>query len=95
MEERLTQRGYKEMLDEAGSDLQLLHKTRYSLPYDGQVFQLNIYPFWTDKALVKIELNEEEGQVRLPPELKLIREVTGEWAFKDYTLAVTRGNLKS
>ena len=43
----------------------------------------------------KIELNEEEGQVRLPPELKLIREVTGEWAFKDYTLAVTRGNLKS
>ena len=87
VEERLTQRGYKEMLEEAGSALQLLHKTRCSLQYDGELFNLNIYPFWTDKAIVKIETNEENGQVRLPPELKLIREVTGELAYKDYSLA--------
>ena len=87
MEERLTQRSYKEMLEEAGDALQLLHKTRCSLQYDGQQFNVNIYPFWTDKAIVKIELNEEDGEVRLPPELKLIREVTGQVEYKDYTLA--------
>ncbi len=36
---------------------------------------------------MKIELNEEDGEVRLPPELKLIREVTGQVEYKDYTLA--------
>ena len=87
VEERLTQRSYKEMLEEAGEALQLLRKTRYSLQYDGQLFQLDVYPFWAEQAVVKIELNEENGQVRLPPELKLIREVTGERAYKDYTLA--------
>ena len=87
VEERLTQRSYKEMLEEAGEALQLLHKTRYSLQYDGQLFQLDVYPFWAEQAVVKIELNEENGEVRLPPELKLIREVTGEREFKDYALA--------
>ncbi len=87
VEERLTQRSYKEMLEEAGEALQLLRKTRYSLQYDGQLFQLDVYPFWQEQAVVKIELNEENGEVRLPPELKLIREVTGEREFKDYALA--------
>ena len=87
VEERLTQRSYKEMLEEAGEALQLLRKTRYSLQYDGQLFQLDVYPFWQEQAVVKIELNEENGEVRLPPELKLIREVTGEREYKDYALA--------
>ena len=86
VEERLTQRSYMEMMEEAGA-LQLLRKTRYSIPYQGQQFQLNVYPFWTDQAIVKIELNEENAQVQLPPELTLIREVTGEREYKDYTLA--------
>ena len=38
-------------------------------------------------TIAKIELNEEDGQVRLPPELKLIRDVTGEVEYKDYSLA--------
>ena len=87
VEERLTQRSYMEMMEEAGAALQLLRKTRYSIPYQGQQFQLNVYPFWTDQAIVKIELNEENAQVQLPPELTLIREVTGEREYKDYTLA--------
>ena len=87
VEERLTQRAYKEMLEEAGDSLQLLHKTRYSLPWEGQVFQMNVYPFWQDKAIVKLELNEENALVQLPPMLQLIREVTGEREYKDYALA--------
>ncbi len=90
VEERLTQRSYLEMIQEAGAGLQLLHKTRYTLHYDGQLFQLDLYPFWPKQAVVKIELNEENGIVRLPPELKLIREVTGERDYKDYALAAAQ-----
>ena len=92
VEERLTQRAYKETLEEAGDTLQLLHKTRYSIPWEGQVFQLNVYPFWQDQAIVKLELNEEDALVQLPPALNLIREVTGEREYKDYTLAALEKN---
>ena len=87
VEERLTQRSYKELLEEAGDSLELLHKSRYTIPFDGHLFQLDLYRFWQDRALVKLELNEENAELRLPPQLKLIREVTGEREYKDYTLA--------
>ena len=87
VEERLTQRAYLEMLQEAGPETQPLRKTRYSINYDGQLLKLDLYPFWQDQAVVKIELSEDDGEVRLPPELKLIREVTGEREYKDYALA--------
>ena len=48
---------------------------------------MNVYPFWQDKAIVKLELNEENALVQLPPMLQLIREVTGEREYKDYALA--------
>ncbi|MBR5095410.1 MAG: AAA family ATPase [Oscillospiraceae bacterium] len=92
VEERLTQRAYLELLKEAGSELRLLRKVRYSLSHDGQLFQLDLYPFWQDKAVAKIELNEDDAQVKLPPELALVREVTGEREYKDYELAVRYGD---
>ena len=87
VEERLTHRSYQEMLEEAGSEVHPLRKTRYSLNYDGQLLKLDLYPFWQDRAVVKIELNEKDAAVTLPPELKLIREVTDDRAYKDYVLA--------
>ena len=62
------------------------------ISYEGQLFQLDLYPFWQDQAVAKIELNEADAQVKLPPELELIREVTGEREFKDYALAVSYGD---
>ena len=86
VEERLSQKVYSHLLEEAGAG-PLLRKTRYCLSYDGQYFQLDVYPFWQDQAVVKIELSEQDGEVRLPPELTVLREVTGERAYKDAELA--------
>ena len=87
VEQRLSQKGYAHLLEEAEQDVPPLRKTRYTLNYDGQVFQLDVYPCWQDQAVVKIELDAEDAAVRLPPELTLLREVTGEPAYKDHALA--------
>ncbi len=86
VEERLTQRGYLEMLEEAGPEARPLRKTRYSINYEGQLLKLDFYPFWQDRAMVKVEQSEGD-ELRLPPELRQIREVTDDIAYKDYTLA--------
>ena len=52
-------------------------------------FEEEIYPFWKDKAIMEIELSSEEQQVRFPPEIKVIREVTDDPSFKNIALAKT------
>ena len=87
VEERLTQKVYSHLLEEAGAEPPL-RKIRYSLSYQKQLFQLDVYPFWDDRAVLKIELDEKDGEVAIPPELRVLREVTGELEYKDAVLAV-------
>lgn len=69
------------------SNLRKICKKRYRFPYAGKVVEVDIFPFWTDKALAEVELECEEETVELPPELKVIREVTEEKEFTNYNLA--------
>jgi CYTH domain-containing protein len=64
-----------------------IRKTRYCLTYDNQYFEIDVYPFWADKAIVEIELSDEETPVRFPKELAVIREVTEDEDYKNASLA--------
>ena len=62
-------------------------KTRYRVPYEGHVLEFDIYPFWNDRAIVELELSDEDTPVNFPPQLKIIREVTEDEAYKNEALA--------
>ena len=64
-----------------------IRKTRYCLTYDNQYFEIDVYPFWQDQAIVEIELREETQAIHFPKQLKVIREVTAEQAYKNASLA--------
>jgi CYTH domain-containing protein len=64
-----------------------LRKTRYVLPHGGLHIELDVYPFWDDQAIAEVELPSEDTPVVFPAEVKIIREVTGEKAFKNSELA--------
>ena len=87
VERRLTADEYNALLASADPDRGTIRKTRYCLIYDAQYFEIDVYPFWTDRAIVEIELRAENIPVRFPPELRLIREVTGDPAYKNAALA--------
>lgn len=87
IERRLTQREYLTLLMEADPSLHPIRKTRYCLTWDNQYFEIDVYPFWNDKAIVEIELSDESEEIRFPKELKVICEVTGDEQFKNYTFA--------
>ena len=63
-------------------------KTRYRLPYEGHMLELDIYPFWNDRAILEIELDSEDEMARIPNYLTVIRDVSGELAYKNRQLAV-------
>ncbi len=89
VERRISEEEYLEKMTQADPELMPIHKTRYCLTYDKQYFEIDVYPFWKDKAIMEIELSSEEQQVRFPPEIKVIREVTDDPSFKNIALAKT------
>ena len=78
---------------DADPEMHQIRKTRYCLTYENQYFEIDVYPFWKDRAIAEIELRDEETEVSFPKELKVIREVTEDENYKNAALAQTGGKL--
>ncbi len=87
VERRLTQKEYLELLMEADTSKRQIRKNRYCLTYEGQYFEIDVYPFWNDKAVMEIELSDENAEIRFPEKIKVIREVTDDPEYKNAKLA--------
>lgn len=87
VERRLSREEYESLLRDTPGEKRRLTKARYCLLYDGQYFELDVFPFWTDRALLELELSGEDEEIRFPPFLRLLREVTGEPGFRNFDLA--------
>lgn len=86
-ETRITQAQYTESI----KGQKVLYKRRYLLLYGEKCFELDIFPFWQDKALLEIELKAETESFALPPFLKVIKEVTQDKAYRNSVLAKIYG----
>jgi len=87
IEKRLSKDEYLELLMNADTTKHPIRKTRYCLVYKNQYFEIDIYPFWDDKAIVEIELNNENQEIIFPNKLKVIKEVTEDINYKNSSLA--------
>jgi len=87
IEKRLSKDEYLNLLMNADTDKHPIRKTRYCLVYKNQYFEIDIYPFWNDKAIVEIELNNENQEIEFPNELNIIKEVTNDRNYKNVSLA--------
>lgn len=86
-EERIGEDAYLTLLENADPDYRPIQKTRYLYVYDGQYFEIDVYPTMPNEAIVEIELCREDMAVRLPKCFHLIREVTDDPTYKNRALA--------
>ncbi len=87
IEKRLTQEEYLTLLMNADTSKKQIRKNRYCLTYNNQYFEIDVYPFWNDKAVLEIELSDENTAVKFPEEIKVIKEVTDDENYKNSSLA--------
>lgn len=87
IERRLSQAEYLELLMDADTSRKQIRKTRYCLIYKNQYFEIDVYPFWTDKAIAEIELSDENAEIIFPKQIKVIKEVTDDDSYKNVSLA--------
>ena len=86
-EKRLTKEEYLELLMNADPDLRQIRKTRYCFVHKNQYLEIDIYPFWNDKAIAEIELISEDQKIELPDFINVIDEVTDDINFKNSEIA--------
>ena len=91
IERRLTRDEYLRLLMDADTACRQIRKTRYCLTWEGLYFEIDVYPFWTDRAIVEIELSREDTPIRFPDRISVIREVTDDERYRNHSLARNPG----
>lgn len=78
---------YDELMKQADPLSHPVKKTRYRIPYLGQTLEVDVYSFWSDRATLEIEVQSENQSLCLPEWIGVIRDVSGEAAYKNRMLA--------
>lgn len=86
-EEEIDGHHYQILLGFADPALRVIEKTRYCVPMGALTAEIDVFPFWTDRAFCEVELPEEHTAVTLPDWLEVIREVTDEKCYTNLALA--------
>lgn len=86
IEKRLTKEEYLSLLMKADPTCKQIRKTRYCLTHDKNYYEIDIYPFWKDKAVVETSVNEGDS-VQLPSFINVLKDVSDDERYKNYSLS--------
>lgn len=87
IEKRLSQDEYLRLLMDADTSRRQIRKTRYCFAYENCYLEIDVYPFWSDKAILEIELSDENAPICVPEQIHIIKEVTDDDSYKNASLA--------
>lgn len=86
-EREISPEEYVALLQTADPTRRTIEKQRWLLEHEGQLFEIDLFPFWTRQALMEIELTREGQPVVFPPEICVLREVTEDGRYTNRALA--------
>ncbi len=64
-----------------------LYKTRYIVYMNNLKYEIDIYPFWHETAILEIELKHEKQKYEIPDFIEVIGDVTGNIDYSNSSLA--------
>ena len=82
------------LLAQALPGLPVLRKVRWAFPYAGRTVEIDLYPFWSEQAILEVELPSPQEVPLLPPEIAVLREVTDDPDLKNRALALEQARLQ-
>jgi CYTH domain-containing protein len=86
-EGRLTEREYTQFLGNADPSRKPIRKTRWCLTWNNRYYEIDLYPFWKEQAVLEVPLRYEEEDIVVPDFLDIQREVTGDREYEISRLA--------
>lgn len=72
-----------------------VEKTRYTFFYEGFTCEVDVFPFWDNKAFLEIEVESEAVLPPIPDFIKVIRDVSTDKMYRNSVLSqlIFRGTI--
>ena len=86
-EKEISEEEYKVALLSSDLSRAPIQKVRYSFPYADHTMEIDVYPFWNDRAILEIELANERDEFSIPDFICVIKNVTDDNRYKNVNLA--------
>ena len=83
----ISQNEYEMYCAERNPELSAVIKTRYRIPHADQLLEFDTYPFWDDRAVLEIELESEAQKPLVPDWVRVLKDVTADFRYKNVALA--------
>lgn len=77
IESEISKEEYDSLMFELDTSIVTVEKVRYTLDSNGLIFEMDIYPFSKEYAIMEVELNSESQEYTPPKSINIIKEVTG------------------
>lgn len=87
MEYNINEKEFERLLSQKRRDTAPVEKTRYSFEYENQLFELDVYPFSDELAVMEIELKTAQDEISFPENVEIIKEVTSDSRYANASLA--------
>lgn len=86
-EREIDREEYETLLESRDPACSTINKVRHSFLYEGQLFEIDVYPGWEHTCVMETELDTRERVVSIPPFIKVIAEVTGKREYSNASMA--------
>ncbi|MBO7196556.1 MAG: hypothetical protein J6V80_04425 [Clostridia bacterium] len=64
-----------------------ISKTRHTFIFRDQTFEIDVYPAWSNTAIMETELKNRDEMVQMPPFIRIIKEVTGNKKYSNAAMS--------
>ncbi len=93
-ESEISQQKYNELLKDRCIDVAPVTKKRICFDYQKQLFEMDIYPFSSELAILELELENQSQEIFFPDCINVIKEVSDDKRYSNASLA-TAGTFPS
>ena len=87
-EREISDAEWEALLPERDEHRRVIEKTRWCVPFEGHTLEIDVFPFWTDRAFLEVELAAEDETISLPDWIEVVREVTDDKRYTNSALAL-------
>jgi len=86
-ESNISPQEYETELKNRDTSKTAIEKIRYCIDFSEHTLEIDVYPFWNDRAILEIELSSEDEKFEIPEYITVIKEVTSDGRYKNTNLA--------
>lgn len=92
-ERLLSQKEYIRLTEEVDPVYGSVGKRRFCFKYNDRYYTIDSYPIIPDYAILNVQLNDKDEQPDLPPEICVVKEVTGDPNYQGHMISKHQGLL--